>query len=156
MYKPTITNLYVDECLTGFGGACGSLVYVLSLGRLVSLPTPLFISKCPTYKALSLWKHRLSGKAVVIHCDNMAVVCSLNSGRSWDPFVGTVARNIWLVTATYDIDLTVPHIPGMSNGRADALSRWYRGQLHHSTVSELLRHEWCSVDGKILDLNMII
>ena len=106
--------------------------------------------------ALSLWKHRLSGKAVVIHCANMTVVCSLNSGHSWDPFLGTVATNIWLVTATHDIDLAVKHIPGKGNGLADALSRWYGGQLNHSTVSELLRHEWCSVSEKVVKLNHII
>ena len=108
------------------------------------------------YIALSLWKHRLNGNAVVIQCDNMAVVCSLNSGHSWDPFLGTVARNIWLVTATHNIDLGVQHIPGKSNGLADALSRWYGGELHHSTVSELLRCKWCSVSEEILQLNHII
>ena len=37
--KPTITNLYVDACLTGVGGAWGNLVYSLPLDA------PSFISK---------------------------------------------------------------------------------------------------------------
>ena len=54
----------------------------------------------------------------------MEVVCSLNSGRSCDQFLGTVTRNIWQATATL----------------ADTLSRWYGGQLHHSMVTELLSY----------------
>lgn len=62
--------------------------------------------------AINLWKHQLQGKCVVIICNNMAVVSTLTSGRSCDEFLGTVTRNIWLVTATHDIELTVLHIPG--------------------------------------------
>ena len=61
--------------------------------------------------ALNLWKHKLQGRTIVIHCDNMAIVNSISSGRSWDSFLGRVARNIWLLTATHDIELTVLHIP---------------------------------------------
>ena len=145
--KPTITNLYIYACLTGVGGAWGNLVYALPLERLVSLPIPctiVHLEMINVYIALSLWKH------------NMAVICSLNSGLSWDPFLGTVARNIWIVTATHDIDLEVQHIPGKGNGLADALSRWYWGLVSHSTVSELLRSEWCSVSEEIVKLNHII
>ena len=132
--------------------------YALPLERLVSLLTPCTIVhlKINVYIALSLWKHRLSGKAVVIHCDNMAVVCSLNSGHSWVPFLRTVARNIWLVTATDDIDLAVQHIPSKGKGLADALSIWYGGLLSHSTVSELLCCQWCSEGEDSIKLNHII
>ena len=45
------------------------------------------------------------------HCDNMDVVNSILSGRSWDSFQGSVVRNIWLITATHNIELTVFPIP---------------------------------------------
>ena len=79
--KPTNTNLYVDACLTSVGRAWGNLVFALPLDRLVSLPIPctiIHLEMIIVYIALSMWKHRLSGKAVVIHCDNMAsFVCSI-------------------------------------------------------------------------------
>ena len=75
--------------------------------------------------ALNLWRHELQGRTIVIHCVNMAVVNSISSGRSWDSFLGSVARNIWLITATHHIELTVIHIPGKKNISADALSLWY-------------------------------
>ena len=65
--------------------------------------------------ALKLWRQELQGRTIVIHCDNMAVVSSISSGRSWHSFMGSVARNIWLLTVTHDIELTVVHIPGKKN-----------------------------------------
>ena len=70
----------------------------------------------------------------------MAVVCSLSSGRSWDVFWGKVARNVWLITATYDIELVVNHISGKDNRLADSLSRWYGRTLSRDTITQLLEH----------------
>ena len=108
------------------------------------------------FLALNIWKERLRGSTTVVHCDNMAVVCSLSSGRSWDDFLGKVARNVWLITATYDIDLIVKHIPGKQNDLADALSRWYSGHLSRETVTKLLNKSWVSVTRHDLQLNECI
>ena len=157
--KPTVTDLYVDACLTGVGGAWGEIVYALPLSSIPQVPIPhsiVHLEMVNVFIAINLWKHELSGKTVKIHCDNMAVVCSLNSGRSWDPFLGLVARNIWLVTATFDIDLSITHIPGKSNGLADSLSRWYGAPLNPTTVNTLLQHKWCRVDEQVVELNIDI
>ena len=108
--------------LNRHGWSMGKFGIRPSIGEVCKPPTPctiVHLEMINVYIALSLCKHRLSGKAVVIHCDNMAVVCSLNSGRSWDPFLGTVARNIWLVTSTHDIDLAIQHIPNKINVLAE-------------------------------------
>lgn len=86
----------------------------------------------------------------------MAVVCSLTSGRSWDAFLGTVARNIWLVTATQDIDLVVHHISGKSNGLADGLSMWFGGWLNRGIIDSLLSHQWCSIESSTISLDLEI
>ena len=41
------------------------------------------------------------------------------------PLLLAMARNIWLLASTQDIDLTVLHIPGKHNTIADLLSRWH-------------------------------
>ena len=46
------------------------------------------------------WKN----KQVKIFCDNMAVVCVLQSGKTRDPYMAACARNIWLWSASYDTD----------------------------------------------------
>ena len=157
--KPPITNLYVDACLTGMGGALGSSVYALAVTSIPHLPSPctiVHLEMVNVFIALNIWRQALSGKSVVIHCDNMAVVSSLSSGRSWDSFLATVARNVWLITATYDIELVVNHIPGKDNGLADSLSRWYGGTLRQDTITQLLSYQWSPVTSPMLELDLNI
>ena len=54
--------------------------------------------------ALNLFKDDLAAKSWVIHCDNLAVVYTLKPGLAWDKYLGTIARNILLLTASYYID----------------------------------------------------
>ena len=93
-------------------------MYAIPLGCIQGLPlhcTIVHLELINDFIALKLWRHKLQGRNIVIHCDNMAVVNSISSGRSWDLFLVSVARNIWLLTATHDIDLTFVHIPGKKN-----------------------------------------
>ena len=68
------------------------------------------------YITLNLWKKELKGSTVVMYCDNMAVVSTLTLGRSWNEFLGALACNIWLITASYNIELSVLLVPGQENG----------------------------------------
>ena len=92
----------------------------------------------------------LKGSTVVIYCD------TLTSGCSWDEFLDTVARNIWLITASHAIELSVFHVPGKENGLADSLSRWYGGGLTREVVDNLLSYQWCDMDNEIISINNII
>ena len=96
------------------------------------------------------------GRNVIIYCDNMAVVSRLTSGRSWDEFLGTIACNVWLITASHDIELSILHVPGKDNGRADSLSLWFGGGLPTGVVNDLLSLQWCNVSNEILKLNETI
>ena len=49
--------------------------------------------------AIRTWGMGWSGKTVLIHCDNEAVVTVLTSGRTKDLTLADIARNIWLGTA---------------------------------------------------------
>ena len=63
-------------------------------------------------------------KKIQIHCDNLAVVEVLTSGRTKDEFLASCGRNVWLLTSIFNIQLQVSHVPGKYNGIADLLSRW--------------------------------
>ena len=73
--------------------------------------------------ALKVFCRQWAGKRVMVHCDNQAVVCVLQSGKVRDPFLGACARNVWLWAATFDIELTYVHVMGKYNRAADLLSR---------------------------------
>ena len=45
--------------------------------------------------AIKVWCEQLSNKTEVIHCDNIAVVHVLQSGRGCDKYLLAVARKIW-------------------------------------------------------------
>ena len=65
---------------------------------------------------------------VLIKCDNRAVVDVLSSGKTRDPFLAMVARNIWALTAKHDIVPQYVHVPGADNKAADLFSRWTGSQ----------------------------
>ena len=54
----------------------------------------------------------------------LAVVEVIKSGKTRDEFLATCATNIWLITAIFNIQLRVVHVPGKANTIADLLSRW--------------------------------
>ena len=74
--------------------------------------------------ALKVWGDIWQDQVIDIKCDNKAVVEVLRSGRARDPILATCARNIWLLTSIFNIQLMVNHIPGVKNEMADLLSRW--------------------------------
>ena len=51
-------------------------------------------------------------KKLKFFCDNQAVVEVLTTGKTKDPFLATCARNIWLITAIFNIEIIVIHVPG--------------------------------------------
>ena len=74
--------------------------------------------------ALKVWSNLWSDKKVKFFSDNLAVVEVLKSGKTKDPFLAICARNIWLITAIFNIEIIVVYVPGCDNHIADLLSRW--------------------------------
>ena len=89
-----------------------------------ALPIPAHLEILNIIVALKVWATHWANRRIRIHCDNMAVVEVLNSGRARDPTLALIARNIWLICAIFHIQIVVVHIPGQSNVLADLLSRW--------------------------------
>ena len=65
----------------------------------------------------------------------MVIVLALQNGRSHDTFLQTCVRNIFLVTATYDIELLKCHSSGASMTVADALSRMHLNNKYRMKYS---------------------
>ena len=90
-----------------------------------------------------------------IFSDNLAVVQVVNSGKTKDMFLATCIRNIWLLTAVYDIELEVAHIPGAKNEVADLLSRLHAdNNINHELLQKLQQeYIWDYVPPQYFDLN---
>ena len=84
----------------------------------------------------------------------MAVVCVLQSGKTRDPYMAVCARNIWLWSASYDIDVQFVHIAGKTNVIADLLSRWTLCASSDKKLYGLVPNaQWQNVSLGQLDLN---
>ena len=72
---------------------------------------------------LRQWGRHWHGLRIVIYCDNLSVVSSLNSGHVQDPLLGSSLREIWFLTAIHKFKLRTCHLTSSDNHGADLLSR---------------------------------
>ena len=121
-----MNSLHVDACLTGIGGIWNHRVYAAPVPTYVDFePNITHLEMLNIVIALRLWARHWAGSLVTFHCDNLAVVQVVNSGKTRDKFLNACIRHIWLISAVHDIDLQLTHIQGHKNLMADSLSRIY-------------------------------
>jgi hypothetical protein len=85
------------------------------------------------------WKQALTGKTILVYCDNSAAVEAINSGRCIDKIMMKLIRELFYVCALSSFQVRAIHIPGVHNVLADALSR---DSLRHKawTIRPSLNH----------------
>ena len=91
------------------------------------------------FLALRCWAKFWAHAAVIIHCDNMADVRVVQSGKSRDEFLSACLRNVWLILAVFDIDLQITHIQGANNTIVHALSRLYSEEPPNFAIIQNIR-----------------
>ena len=132
--------LSTDVCSTGAGGYFN--------GRYFHTPFPSPILRqfghdsntlelLTIMVTLKLWGELLRGQRVILPCDNANSVLAINSGRSRVPGMHLCLREIWFLTACYDIDLFTRHVAGVDNSIADHLSRWHLSPVHRIRFAAL-------------------
>ena len=87
---------------------------------------------------LKVWGQCWVNRCLQIFCDNNAVVDVLGYGRAKDSVLATCSRNVWLLTAHYNITLVVSHVQGQENAVADLLSKWSGTLEEHTHLQELV------------------
>ena len=72
--------------------------------------------------AAGTWQHRLAGRRVILHCDNLAVVQAWSGQSSRDLALMVLLRELFFVAAQSNFTIQLVHFQGKHNVLADALS----------------------------------
>lgn len=73
--------------------------------------------------ATATWGDQWSGKKIRFNCDNQAVVNAWQSKAPKNHNLANLFRKLFLLAAKNNFNVSITHIPGLSNDIADALSR---------------------------------
>jgi len=85
----------------------------------------------PIVLAFLIWLSQLSGKKIILHTDNKALVSVLNKKTSKSKRVMHFLRPFLLHAMLHDIQFRAVHIDGVRNGISDALSRRQWARFRH-------------------------
>ena len=107
--------------------------------------------------AIRTWGQAWTGKTLLVHCDNAAVVSVLATGATKDLTLAAMARNITMEVAKLDINLRSVHIAGKINVVADCLSRRSMGNQYRQKLHSILPFpQWVQPPENALTLNWLI
>ena len=122
--RPSVfQEVFVDATLQAVGGVWGKRAYSEILpAELIGLSITL-LEMYNILIALCVWGMDWKDKCILIRCDNESAVVVCMTGKTRDPFLNFCLREIWFITAKFNIELRVTHIRGRESGIADALSR---------------------------------
>ena len=139
-------EIFVDACLSGIGATDGHIAYA---GQVA--PVHDGSSNITELEALNVvvalhtfLSHRDEATHIKIHCDNMAAVQVLQTGKGRNKLLLDCARAAWMVQAVLGVHITYDHVPGKDNQVADALSRAHLSHADHllakDTIDKLHLH----------------
>ena len=74
--------------------------------------------------ALYVWGDTIRDRQVVLFSDSRAVVDIWQKGSTKDPLCMRIIRGVFLFLAGRNVRLTMQHVLGLLNRKADALSRF--------------------------------
>ena len=116
-----------DACLTGCGGMSSEQYFHVEFPQevLLQFPTIHLLEALAIVIALRLWGRQYRGLRIMVYCDNVSVVSSLNSGRVQDKLLAVCLREIWFLAALYEFEIRACHLSSSENRGADLLSRWH-------------------------------
>ena len=133
-------SLYLDASLTGMDAVWRDRVYATLIHNLADLDLKIIhLELLNIVIALRTWGHLWRHSVIKNFCDNLGVVQVVETGKTRDTFLGLCIRNIWLITATWDIQLQISHIPGVHNIIADTLTRVYSDKPVNLTLLQELQ-----------------
>jgi len=139
-----------DACLVGCGAICGREFFHKEFPE--NILTKLYhinaLELLSLVVAITIWSDKLVGKKVTVLCDNSATVWVINTGKTRDPVMQALLRELCYVCALNCFEIVAKHIPGENNRVPDMLSRW--------TISPELRQQFISSELPNLDNSVYV
>ncbi|VDI27393.1 Hypothetical predicted protein [Mytilus galloprovincialis] len=123
-----------DACLKGIGGVNFTTFEYFHSDIPESL-RDMHISVLEMYAiyiAIQFWTSSISNKRVQLFCDNQSCVEILNRGTGRDQEMLNLARQIWYLCASSNVQLRVSYIASVENRLSDLLSRWNLSEKNRS------------------------
>ena len=101
-----------DACLTGCGGMSSEQYFHVEFPQevLLQFPTIHLLEALAIVIALRLWGRQFRGLRIMVYCDNVSVVSSLNSGRVQDKLLAVCLREIWFLAVLYEFEIRACHL----------------------------------------------
>ena len=153
-HKNVAFQVHLDACLQGLGVVFHNLVYHVPIPQGFCNLTIVHLEMINILVALKLFCKNWAKQGVRLFCDNIAVVQVLQSGHTKDPFLVVCARNVWLLAAKHDIEITYIHIAGKKNRTDDLLSRWTGSLKDIQELNSLVPgFLWMKTSLSLLDLD---
>ena len=150
-------SLHLDASLTGMGAVWRDRVYATPIHNCADLDLKIIhLEMLNIVVALRTWGHLWRHSVIKIFCDNLGVVQVVETSKTRDTFLSLCIRNIWLITATWDIQLEIRHISGVHNVIADTLSRVYSDKPVNLTLLQELQKQyiWEHIPAHYFNLNL--
>ena len=142
-------SVHLDASLEGLGAHHNNMVYALPLSHTFRQLHITQLEMLNVVVALKVWSNTW--------CNSQTIVEILNSGKTKDIFLTNCARNIWLITAMFNIQLKIVHVPGKYNQITDLLSRWTATyQPEHKLRRLLPNFIWVNTHIHLTALNLDI
>ena len=119
-----------DACLAGVGGWSQGEFFHAKIPENISANGNVSINELEALAVmigLKLWGYKANAKKCLIQCDSNVTVLAINSGRSHNPFMQQILREICFLAAINDMVVRAIFVPGNQNRLSDLLSRWELG-----------------------------
>ena len=148
-------TLHIDASLIGLGVVWNNQVYATPIFGIYGIELKIVHLEMLTLLiVLKLWAHSVAR----FFSDNLAVVEVVRTGKTRDNMLSLWLRNIWLITATHDIDLHIEHIQDRYNKVADLLSHVYSPKPVDTELLQTLveSHIWHRIPIHFFNLNFVI
>ena len=121
--------LATDASLVGAGGVMwySNKYYRVSFPEQWAYKNIAYLEMWAILIAVKVWGHELSGKKLILKCDNQAVVAVINNGRSRNLFLQEAMRELLYMCAKLELQIRCEYINTKINTLPDMLSRWKQG-----------------------------
>jgi len=116
-------ELATDASNLGYGGVLGHQWFMAPVTPSQKELTIAWRELYAIIIACTIWGPSFSQKRLIIYCDNLAIVFSVNAGSSKCPKIMALIRVLFNLACVNNFEVRLKHVPGLENIGPDRLSR---------------------------------